>query len=328
MNPFALLGNVKFGIREVTAFVGHSFADDDQHIVQQLIKFLTKLGVKCETGLRPEPRGVSDKVNQRIRAAELFVGIFTRRGKHEDGSYSTSAWTIEEKATALATGKKLLLFVEDGVNQFGGLQGDYEYVRFNRDSFGDALVHAMDYVLSVTTVPFELQVENGRVSIKLSPGHTPEEHLKALEAKVENNPKNVNARVTLASAYRSMKRTNEALREYGKLAAEFPNVSSILHDYGHAKDDANDLPGALLCYQQALDLSPNDFKNHKCYGACLYRQAQTLPTIQKKSTLRKSKRLLERALVIGGEQQRSSVEGTLFLVSEALKELGEHEEGT
>jgi len=325
VNPFAFLNNVKFGIREATAFVGHSFADDDQHIVQQLIKFLTKLGIKCETGLRPEPRGVSDKVNERIRAAELFVGIFTRRDKHESGSYSTSAWTIEEKATALAAGKKLLLFVEDGVNEFGGLQGDYEYVRFNRDSFGDALVHAMDYVLSVTTVPFELQVENGRVNIKLSSGQSPDEHLKALESKVQNNPNNVNARVTLANAYRSMKRTGDALREFGKLAAEFPNVSSILHEYGHAKEDAHDLPGALLCYQQALDLSPNDFKNHKCYGACLYRHAQTLAPVQKTSTLHKSKRLLERALAIGGEQQRASVEGTLFLISEALREIEEHE---
>lgn len=326
MNPFLFLDNVKFGIRETTAFVGHSFAEEDQHIVQQLIKFLTKLGIKCETGARAEARGISDKVNERIRAAELFVGIFTRRHEQANGSYSTSTWTIDEKATALAAGKKLLLFIEEGVSEFGGLQGDYEYVSFNRESFGDALIHAMDYVLSVTSVPIELQVENGKVNIKLSSNQSPDDHLKVLEAKVRNNPNNTNARIMLAKAYRSMKRTGDALREYGKLAAEFPNVSSIVHELGHAKEDSHDLPGALICYQKALDFSPNDFKNHKCYGMCLYRHAQTLGPVQKISTLQKSKRLLERALAIGSEQERSSVEGTLFLVYEAIREISENQQ--
>ncbi len=79
MIPPFLMHNIRFAIREATAFVGHSFADDDREIVDQLIRFLTKLGVKCDTGLRPEPRGVSDKLYERIRAADLFVGIFTRR---------------------------------------------------------------------------------------------------------------------------------------------------------------------------------------------------------------------------------------------------------
>jgi hypothetical protein len=75
------------------------------------------------------------------------VGIFTRRQEQKDGSFSTSAWTIEEKATALAAGKRLLLFVENGVPDFGGLQGDYEYIPFDRDNLGEALIQAMDYVL-------------------------------------------------------------------------------------------------------------------------------------------------------------------------------------
>jgi hypothetical protein len=87
------------------------------------------------------------------------VGIFTRRQEQKDGSFSTSAWTIEEKATALAAGKRLLLFVENGVPDFGGLQGDYEYIPFDRDNLGEALIQAMDYVLAITSIPLTCRVE-------------------------------------------------------------------------------------------------------------------------------------------------------------------------
>jgi hypothetical protein len=147
MMPPYILQQIRFAVREATAFVGHSFAEEDAQLIEQIKQFLSKLGVKCDSGKRAEPKGVSDKVRERIQAAELFVGIFTRRQEQKDGSFSTSAWTIEEKATALAAGKRLLLFVENGVPDFGGLQGDYEYIPFDRDNLGEALIQAMDYVL-------------------------------------------------------------------------------------------------------------------------------------------------------------------------------------
>src|SRR4026209_2327656 len=114
------LQQIRFAVREATAFVGHSFADEDERVVEQIKQFLSKLGVKCDSGKRAEPKGISDKIKERIQAAELFVGIFTRHLKQQGGSYSTSPWIVEEKATALAAGKRLLLFVEKGVQGFGG----------------------------------------------------------------------------------------------------------------------------------------------------------------------------------------------------------------
>src|SRR5438105_12721579 len=113
MHPF-FLQSVHLGIRDVSAFVGHSFAEEDDELIRLLIQFLTKLGLRCESGQRAEPRGVSDKVRARLDAAEVFVGIFTRRDQLADGSFTTSPWVVEEKAAAIAAGKKLLLFVEDG----------------------------------------------------------------------------------------------------------------------------------------------------------------------------------------------------------------------
>lgn len=323
MIPPPFIHNIRFAIREATAFVGHSFSDDDKEIVEQIIRFLTKLGVKCETGARPEPRTVSDKVLDRINAAELFVGIFTRRDSKENGTFSTSAWVIEEKATALAAGKRLLLFVEDGVSEFGGLQGDYEYVCFDRKDFGTALVQAMDYVLAVTTAPFELQIEgNNKINVKIGSGQTPEQQLDAIQQRIKRNPHDAQARLTLLQLYRIRQQHSEALAESRKLSAEFPHVSQIQHEDGHAKENVGDLQGALLSYQRALGLAPGDYKNHRCYGRCLYQYARTLQGTMQASTLNKARRLLQRAALIGGDQKHHEIDGDLFLVDEALGELG------
>jgi hypothetical protein len=147
------LRQIRFAVRETTAFVAHSFSEDDKQLVEQIKQFLSKLGLKCDSGKKPEPKGISEKIKGRIQAAEVFVGIFTHHLEQEDGSFSASAWTIDEKATALAAGKRLLLFVENGVGEFGGLQGDYEYIPFDRLNMGEALVQAIDYVLAITSVP-------------------------------------------------------------------------------------------------------------------------------------------------------------------------------
>src|SRR4051794_25123582 len=151
---------IKFAVREATAFVAHSFAEEDRQVVERVSQFLSKLGVTCDSGQRAEPRSVSEKVLERLLAAELFVGVFTRRDQKPDGTYSTSPWLIEEKAAAIHAGKRLLLFVEAGVEkEIGGLQGDYEYIGFNRADLADALIRAMDYVLAVTMVPLQCQVD-------------------------------------------------------------------------------------------------------------------------------------------------------------------------
>jgi hypothetical protein len=88
---------LKFAIRSATAFVGHSFAPEDEDIVNQLTEFFSKLGVVCESGKRAEPASVSEKARKRIGDSEFFIGIYTRREPRNDGTFSTSSWIIEEK---------------------------------------------------------------------------------------------------------------------------------------------------------------------------------------------------------------------------------------
>lgn len=123
-----------------TAFVGHSFASIDKTIVSAVTRALEAIGVTVVTGEKPRAERISDKVKGLIDAQHIFVGIFTRRdrlvGKKE---WSTSAWVIDEKAYASRT-KKLILLKEAAVESIGGIQGDYEFIEFQRDKFEEAIV--------------------------------------------------------------------------------------------------------------------------------------------------------------------------------------------
>jgi len=116
------------------AFVGHSFAPADADVVSCVVGTLRAAGFQVETGQRPATAKVSDKVRRLLEAQSIFVGIFSRRDKvAKKKEWNTSAWVIDEKAYALALGKKLILLKEDGVSSIGGIQGDYEYIEFSKD---------------------------------------------------------------------------------------------------------------------------------------------------------------------------------------------------
>jgi hypothetical protein len=83
--------NIKFAIRNVTAFVAHSFASEDEKIVRRLIEFFGKLGVTCESSKKAEADSVNEKIRRRLKDADFFIGIFTRRGgPGEDVSFQTA----------------------------------------------------------------------------------------------------------------------------------------------------------------------------------------------------------------------------------------------
>lgn len=116
-----------------TAFIGHSFAEQDKDVVQCVVGALAAVGIRTETGERPAADTVSAKVKRRIDAQHIFVGVFTRREKiAKRDAWTTSAWIIDEKAYAVARGKRLILLRETRVDQIGGLQGDQEYIDFDR----------------------------------------------------------------------------------------------------------------------------------------------------------------------------------------------------
>jgi hypothetical protein len=67
----------------------------------------------------------------------------TRDKEKTDGTYTTSPWLLEEKGAAIAFGKYLVLLVEEGVTDFGGLQGDWQRHHFSEKGFTTAALKAV-----------------------------------------------------------------------------------------------------------------------------------------------------------------------------------------
>jgi hypothetical protein len=69
------LAQMKYGVRETSAFVGHSFSDADADIIKIFKEVISKLGLIPESGERPEAGSISAKIKARLEACEVFVGI-------------------------------------------------------------------------------------------------------------------------------------------------------------------------------------------------------------------------------------------------------------
>jgi tetratricopeptide (TPR) repeat protein len=145
--------------KPIRAFVGHSFTSDDEAVVTRFTKYFDQLANLYPnfswTHAEPaEPKVLADKVMQLIDGANLFIGICTKKErvvapsvlsatiipkgflKAREGAYSwkTSDWIIQEIGLAKGRGLDLMLLVEDGLRQPGGLQGNLEYISFSREA--------------------------------------------------------------------------------------------------------------------------------------------------------------------------------------------------
>jgi len=141
----------------VKAFIGHSFNDKDTEIVKIIKEHVESFNIECETGEKPQYGYVSEKIKKRIINNNIFVGIFTCDKKIllENGQsikeyfYTTSNWIIQESGFAIAENKKLIFLVEKGIYNFPGLQGDQEYISFNRDRLEKAFTKINNMILSM-----------------------------------------------------------------------------------------------------------------------------------------------------------------------------------
>jgi len=142
-------------VTRLSIFLGQSFLANDKPTNDLIRRFLDAFGLEVVSGEKPKADTVSAKVRERIEASDVFMGLFTRRERIvRKQEWNTSPWVIDEKAYALAMGKKLVLLKEKGVQSIGGLQGDYEYLEFDRDDLGDLLVRLLSVLRSLTPERF------------------------------------------------------------------------------------------------------------------------------------------------------------------------------
>jgi hypothetical protein len=127
--------------RIASVFIGQSFSKADEAVNKVIGDFLDNYGLKVVTGKKPSGTTISAKVRSRIESCDLFVGVFTRAEKIAGSDeWTTSAWVVDEKAYASAKGKLIILIKEEDVNSIGGIQGDIEYLEFDRSEMAQLLV--------------------------------------------------------------------------------------------------------------------------------------------------------------------------------------------
>lgn len=143
---------------KLKAFVGHSFNEDDSSVIATFLKYfdsLKDIGFEWEHAERAvATKAIDDKVIEMMEGKNLFIGIFTRKRKQIDESHlepcfwnkqklkalaekyswTTSDWIIQESGYALGKGMKVIFITEEGIEPVGGLQGNLEYIPFNRDN--------------------------------------------------------------------------------------------------------------------------------------------------------------------------------------------------
>jgi hypothetical protein len=128
-----------------TVFLSCRFSDEEY--IEGLTLLLSQNGFTVVMG--DKARGyVSQSVLERIRGAEYFVALMTREHELVTGDFAASSWVLEEKGAALAFGKQIVLLVEDGLSDIGGLQGDWQRIRFGPKGFLTAALQAVEQLRS------------------------------------------------------------------------------------------------------------------------------------------------------------------------------------
>lgn len=132
-------------VRPKTVFLSYRFAETDY--VEGLRTLLDREGFPVITGENADTF-ISQAILDRIRSCEFFLCLMTQDDEKKDGTFTTSPWLLEEKGAALAMSKRIVLMVEVGVNDIGGLQGDWQRINFTSKSFTTAAIRAVDQLKS------------------------------------------------------------------------------------------------------------------------------------------------------------------------------------
>ena len=137
------------GSRKVKAFIGRDFDEKYDSLVAEIEEHIDAHEIECVDAKKVKSKLVDVKITDLILDCEIFVGIFTRdkeifgnhtwkrfhyRPPEKKRAYTTSDWVIQESGFAIGSDRKLILLVERGVERIPKLQGNLEYISFDRNS--------------------------------------------------------------------------------------------------------------------------------------------------------------------------------------------------
>ncbi len=156
--------------------MGHSFLPEDDVVVRAFLDFLTTLqgslpSFMWEHAQSAEPNTITDKVLRIAKDKNLFIGICTVKEsavlngaligprwpdrRHlripiNQVAQKTSDWIIQEIGMAIGMNMKTIILQEKGIRLPGGLQGNTEYIPFERSRPSDAFPALVQMISSLS----------------------------------------------------------------------------------------------------------------------------------------------------------------------------------
>ena len=143
----------------IKAFVGHSFTSDDEAVVDKFLKYFDQLRLSLPdfqwvSARSAEPSELASKVLRLTKNCNTFIAVCTCKELVGSASsfsprffsaeslavakdavaWKTSDWIIQEIGLAVGRGLSIIILLEENCRRPGGLQGDVEFIPFNRES--------------------------------------------------------------------------------------------------------------------------------------------------------------------------------------------------
>jgi len=159
---------------ELAAFVGHSFAKEDHAVIGKFLTFFDKLrdmpiNFSWEHAEEAEPKVLTQKVMEKLEGKNLFIGICTAKeltidpsrltpwfcnkdvlkARRRDFSNKTSDWILQEIGLAVGRRMNIILLIESDLQKPGGLQGDLEYITFDRSVPEQAFTKLLEMITAL-----------------------------------------------------------------------------------------------------------------------------------------------------------------------------------
>lgn len=188
-------------MNDIRAFVGHSFTEDDAQVVSAFLKYFDALQQSPLTfswvhAVPAEPTDLAKKVLRLMEDRNLFIAICTKKQRairptdltspflrpqllqasSEKFLWKTSDWIIQEIGLAIGKGYPLILLLEKDVEKPGGLQGNIEYIEFERSNPSACFDKILEMISALSPK------KSGTIAEATDPRSTPEEPSPSQEA--------------------------------------------------------------------------------------------------------------------------------------------------
>jgi tetratricopeptide (TPR) repeat protein len=195
------------------AFIGRSFDEYDNQLVTKIVEFIESLDINCGDAKSAKSKPVEEKITELIDGCDIFVGIFTcdkpickeekeTKWHCKPGSettiFTTSNWVIQESGFALGRNKKLILLKENGVCELPKLQGNLEYIPFDRNHLEESFLKISQMINDIKNKAISGATEKSSDGLSKPEETKPEEQKEQPKTEVKDKKAELFRRVYIA----------------------------------------------------------------------------------------------------------------------------------